>query len=250
MKFPYISIKPIVSEIQAQYKQLTAMGAIDDGMCFQYAASALRIIGGHHYEPHGVYLYVCKHVAPLPKDFYTASRIYQCASPYPMAHYHVGVILSATGNPMYHFPRLNKIRPAEDENTLKYLESREGMIDDEIGYNDHAYLFKIPPGLLHVTFDRGLVELVYTRLKTEEDGTPMVQDHEDVINAVKFFMLQESLREEWILGKIPDYVFRKISDQADTFVGMAQNLMIAEDPAHLPYLVAKQQSRHSKFRLY
>jgi len=239
MKYPFVSIMPLIDEIRNELKTITKVSSFSDEDMYGWAVDAARLIGTALYEEDEVQITVNKNVCKIPEDFYLLNNIFLC----------VAKELSYTTAPLpghmepITWCRSKIMRPA-DSSTRVYCTSK--CVKGDL--NDLSYKLKIPPGIARFSFHTGKIEMHYERLVKGEDGAIMMQDEVNSLNAAKAHVKVMLLQEKYILQEIPRYIYQDILQERDSYIEKAQTTLKFPSQADMYYKAVEQDARFRKFR--
>jgi hypothetical protein len=91
------------------------------------------------------------------------------------------------------------------------------------GYTETGYdlTYKVQSNYIYTSFREGVVRMSYKGLALDKEGYPMIPDNIKVEKALENHVMYEYLRILWMLGKIPDKVYRDVSTERDWYIGAA-----------------------------
>jgi hypothetical protein len=247
MKYGYIPLEPIVSELQAQLKTMVKMGKFDTDDCYQYAVQCLRKIGCTEYEVNEEIIQLQKHRFTIPKHFYLFEDVRLANAStnfYPLNTTPTEVTKNEflwNGNV---FNLGKSLRPV-DTVTTQFCNSKFFNHDcSSVGFS-----FKIPPGVLSCDLKDAHLYIKYHGLKQDECGNYMVQDEENGIEAIKGFIKTQVLEEDYLMQKIPRYIYQDIKRDFDIALSSAQAALLELGPAEVNDRVARDRRKFDKFKL-
>lgn len=116
-----------------------------------------------------------------------------------------------------------------------YHSSRECLVEDIEYPVDHPreYTYDLAGGVITTFVSKGKIQIAYKKLLTCGNGYPLIPDVEEVLYAIEFHIRYRYLYGLWEMGKIPDKVFNKVSQDRDWYMGAAQGSMQLAGLDHL-----------------
>lgn len=242
MKYPYISLDPIISEVQAQLRTMFKMGKLDTDDCYQYAVQCLRKIGSHQYDTVEEIKELKNHRLTLDnKGFHSFEEVRLlegCNDIESIVHYQHKTYTK--GIPL---------KPV-DSLSVTYCNSQYMHTISDMRHSNYiGFTFRAPPGVLQCDLRDGLLFMKYSALKRDEEGNYMVQNEENSIDAIKNFIKMQALEEDYLLQKIPRYLYVDIQASFENSLSMAQSALLEMGPTEIYHLVEKDKRKFNKFNL-
>lgn len=241
----FISIRPIIAEVLSQFKKLNANGILSEDDCYNYAVSFLKLIGYNIYQSKTEFFKITNYrYTGLPKSLYRFENVRFCVSDSVNGIVNIKDIKTETQHK--YFKGMVPMRPA-DNLTLEYCENLPA--DDSLNQYTIGFTYKHKTGLFICEKQSGIVRATYNYLGTDEDGDFVVLNEENCIKALKAYMLIESLKEEYIMGKIARYIYKDIEAEYEDYKQTALDEMSALGPEEIDSLIQKDRMRMNRFKL-
>lgn len=244
MNFPFISISDATGSLYSDLPKMAASNRLSEASMYQWAIECLRLIQISTYIPFTVYLNVEKFNSKLPKGFYLAEDIFLCEPVSAMA-------VETVGFTMEDYKRYWKptalLRPAKTPGNVGFVNNDH--ISPGVSPSDLSYFIRATAGLIRFSFKKGVIKMNYQSLPMGLDGNIVMQDEENHIQAVQFYIKAKLFEEDYYLQKTPRYVFEDIKNQRDTYIEKAQSMALALDQADMNYLIEQQNNRYRQFQL-
>lgn len=230
MQFPFVDISYVFDEIRSLLKTMNVKGLINDDDCRSSAFSAIRLIGCNNYQDKHVFVEIKNFNGFIPKDFYLIKDI------------------KYVGNtPESNFSEILK---SGDSNTQKYFfEPSSFSAANNLHSFTHSFTIKIPPGIIRTSIQNGFISLTYFQIPNGEDGSIMVQDEENTIQAIKFYIIRDMLYEKYLLGEVDKTAFQNIEAKYERYLNEAQQVLKFPDPSSAEYMVKMTNHRYDQFKL-
>lgn len=231
MKFPFISILPLVDEVKDELKILTKTSSFTEEEIYGWMIEASRLIGSASYEADSAYLTVKRHATQLPAGFYLLDNIELC-----------GVASDSTLTvPRYIHTKV--LVPAD--NATRNLCTNKITVQSDRSLN---YILKVPPGIGRFSFADGVVHIDFQKLSTDEEGNVLVMDEPNALKALKGYSKLMLVGERYILQQIPRYIYQDLKTEWEDHRDTAQRILKYPSQADNNYLALKQEARFRKFR--
>lgn len=241
----FVSIRPIISEVLAQFKRLNATGILSEDDCYNYCVSFLKLIGYNIYQSKTEFFKITNYrYIGLPKSLYRFENVRYCVEDAKFSAINVKDI--KTENQHKYFKGMVTMRPS-DNLTLEYCENL--LVDDSLNQYTIGFTYKHKTGLFICEKPSGIVRATYNYLGTDENGDFVVINEENCIKAMKAYILVESLKEEYYLGKIARYIMKDIEAEYETYKQAAWDEMSALGPDEIDSLIQKDRMRMNRFKL-
>ena len=241
MKFPYISIMPLIDEAMSMVKKISKTTDYNDGDAYVNAVDCAREIGFNNYESASTEIEIKGHNGFIPQDFYLIDEIWRC-KPNPL-YAHVPV----TPNPNPHnirWIRTDIMRPM-DADTRRRMNAKHScpQMEEATAF----FKIKIPPGSIRVSFLEGTISMDYLKIPTE-NGVVLVQDEINGIKCIKAYIIMMMLYESWLLGEVRGDVWGSLKDDYETHLKIAQMIQKAPDMADTAAKAIEQDQRYRNMR--
>lgn len=94
---------------------------------------------------------------------------------------------------------------------------------DEYTKKTQMYSYKIQGDYIYTSFDRGVVEIGYKTLYTDDDGVIMIPTNTSLYKAILAYIKQEHFRGLYEIDKISKTVFEEAKTEYCWYVAQAQN---------------------------
>jgi hypothetical protein len=75
------------------------------------------------------------------------------------------------------------------------------------------FTYSIQKGIIFTSMLDGFIEVAYKAIATDEDGYPLIPDHEKVTLGIEYYVLSRYLEPLWMMGKITDKAFEYIQQK-------------------------------------
>ncbi len=241
----FISIRPIIHEVLAQFKKLNANGVLSEDDCYNYAVSFLKLIGYNIYQSKTEFIKITNfRYIGLPKSLYRFENVRYCVE--NGSHQMINLKDIKTENQAKYFKGMVPMKPS-DHLTLEYCENmpvNEGADRFTIGFT-----YKHKTGLFICEKREGIVKVTYNHLGTDEHGDFVIINEENCIKALKAYILVESLKEEYVMGNIARYIYKDIEAEYENYKQIALDDMSALGPDEIDSLIQKDRMRMNRFKI-
>lgn len=87
--------------------------------------------------------------------------------------------------------------------------------------------------VITTSFKKGLVEVAYKAIATDEKGYPLIPDNESFKFGLEYFIMWRHLEAIWSMGKITDKVFHYYEQKKHWYVGQAGTSLTLSGIDHL-----------------
>jgi hypothetical protein len=162
----------------------------------EYALECIKLLGAPVlYLNKIVKLDLVSHKAELPCDilYIEGIRYYDGNTSYPIT------MREATN--IYH------INPEE------FTNEQDTDFDLRGNHRRNEFTYTIQKGIIFSSIDEGCVEVAYKGIATDEEGYPLIPDHQKVQLALEYYILSRYLEPLWLMGKITDKAFEYIQQK-------------------------------------
>lgn len=78
-------------------------------------------------------------------------------------------------------------------------------------------------GIIHTSFEEGLVEMAYNAYYVDEHGFPLIPEEERYVKGIENYIKYNLYLPQWELGLIPDKVMAKTEQEYLFYMGSAEN---------------------------
>lgn len=242
MKYPFISLRPIIAEVMGDLKKLSATTAYIEDDAYTWAVDAARQIGGNNYESEISFINIEKYNGCLPKNFYMINDVKVCA---------LSSIQPTVETPVTPGPKLKTwwipttlMRPA-DTVTWKFC-SRD-CLSATNNRVEQAYTIKCPPGVIRVSFPTGKLFLNYLKIPTDAEGIVLIQDEINAILATKNYIKMMMLQEPFLMGEVNANAFFYIKNEWEDYLRLAQQKQTLEGFVDTAFKAVEQDQRYRRF---
>ena len=241
MKFPYISVEPVVAEVLSQLKKLMRTVTFNDNDCYTFAIDAARQIGGNNYDSDVAYITISKFSGFIPKNFYLLNHAYLCSrdTSVPATVVRPSEVPLQTG-----WIKSSIIYPADLASLRHCNRDCRNRITTK---NAQGYTLKIPPGIIRYAQESAVICLEYLKLPMI-DGIVMIQDEINCILAVQNYIKMMLLQEKFMMGEVPETVYKTIKQEWEDYLGLAQQSQKFPDSASTDARAIEQDQKYRKFR--
>lgn len=241
----FISIMPVIAEVLSQFKRLNASGILSEDDCYNYAVSFLKLIGYNIYQSRTEFIAITNYrYGGLPKSLYRFENVKYCVS--SGTHHTVKLQDIKLETQHKYFKGMVPMRPS-DNLTLDYCQN--APIDDTDNAYTIGFTYKYRTNLFICEKKDGIVRVTYNYLGTDENGDFVVVNEENCIKAMKNYILLESLKEEYVMGKMARYIYKDIEAEYESYKRDAISEMSALGPDEIDSLIAKDRMRMNRFKL-
>lgn len=242
MKFPYIPIMQVVEEAVDEVKKLDKTTSFTKNQYYTWAISCVREIGFNAWEDFSTEVEIKKHNGELPEGFYLITDMWRCS---PNPEYSIEPVSPNPHRGELRWIRTEIMRPLDGETNRYY--NKLGRVNPKLQNALNTYQIKNPPGIIRTSFKDGFISMDYTRLPME-NGMVLMQDEENAIRAVKWFIKYMMLHESWLLGQVRQDVYLSLQREYDDYLVLAQGVQKAPDPSHTRFEAIRQDQRYRNMR--
>lgn len=248
MKYPYISIDPIIAEVQSTYTRLASEGTIEAEKCYTAAVECIRLIGNTNYEDYSDIISIKGYSAHLNPGFYLAKEVWELGPKYGDCDiYDLRSAFICTTKDTCGSYRKNRRLFAGNSATLRYLHPDYAQLAQ---HAETCYIIKSKPNIITVTKANVTIGITYEGLKRDEKGLVMMQDEIHGIIAIKNYMLMDCLREEYIRGKLPRYIYKDIEQLYLDNINDAQDALKESSEEESYQFMKASQKRFDRFNQF
>lgn len=240
MKFPYISVEPIVFEAQGDVKTLMKTSSFTTEDCYTWAIDVAREIGGFNYDSDSTEIQIKKHTGHLPKDFYLLESIWLCRHELDGCAAKEPVLPSAH-NRISPYIRTTAFRPADSATRRLCKPNCCGVVSEQ------NFTLKVPPGIIRTSLPTAMVSIDYLKVPME-NGIVLVQDEINGIKAIKNYIKMMLIHETWLMGQVRGDVYSEIKGEYETYLRLAQQQQKAPDASETEFKTIEQDQRYRNFR--
>lgn len=85
------------------------------------------------------------------------------------------------------------------------------------------YTYEVKNGIIFTSIKEGCVEVAYKGLLTDEVGYPLIVDNQKLKLAIEYYILDRFLEPLWMMGKLTDKAYNKISQERHFYMASASN---------------------------
>lgn len=244
INYGFVSLSPIIHEVLAQFKKLNATGTIVEDDCYSYAVSFLKLIGYNIYQTKTEFIQVNNfRNTTLPKGLNMFEDVKLCVQASEEAILKIEDI--NTDEITRYFSHFLPMAPA-DHLTLEYC--KECMAD--LDPKQVKFTYRREQRLFTTEVRKCIVRVTYNYLGSDENGDFVILNEENTIKACKAYMLQESLREDYLMQKIPRYIWMDLQADYNYYFNEAYNQMSTMGADEIEALIAKDRHRMDRFKIH
>jgi hypothetical protein len=233
MDYPFVSILPIVDEVQNELKTIVKSSSFSEDDIYSWLVQASRLIGVPSYGSTDAFLKVQKYTTILPKSFYLLEDI-KLAFLDPMIIYDYRDNIKLFAHVM---------RPA-DTATRRHCANTYNIATQ----TTLTYTLKVPPGIGKFSFESGVVWIKFQEMQKDTEGNVLIMDEENTLKALKCYATIMLLKEMYINGEIARYVYKDMEEDWIKYSDMAKVILKFPSMADNDFLLAKQEARYRKMR--
>lgn len=95
------------------------------------------------------------------------------------------------------------------------------------------YTYTINNCVLQASVKKGVIEVAYKAIVTDDNGYPMIPDNESLKTAIEYYVNHRHLELLWAMGKVADKVFQYYEQKRHFYTGQACNEFKLAGPDHL-----------------
>jgi hypothetical protein len=248
MKYPYTSIDPIIADVQDIHTQLNLEGVLDTDKCYSAMVDCIRQIGGNHNNQFSEIITFSGFSERLPLNFYMMEEVWELGEPYGSSEIYDlrSAFVAASAVAPMNYRRKRRLF-AGNSATLRYVHPDYAQLARR---NDPCYVLTGKPPTITVTQPRMKIGVTFYGLQRDENGQIMMQDEEWSIQAAKYYALLECLRERWIMGKVPNYVWTNLQATYTNAFDKAQEHQKASSEEEQYRFIIAQQQRIDRFNRF
>jgi hypothetical protein len=244
INYGFVSLTPIVHEVLAQFKKMNANGTLTEDDCYTYAVSCLKLIGYNIYQTKTEFIRLTNYRnTSLPKSLNLFEDVKLCVQADERTLLKIENI--NTTNQTQYFSHYVPMAPA-DHITLEYCKDCVADADKKT----INFSYRREQRLFTAEVRNGIVRVTYNYLGTDENGDYVVLNEENCIKAVKAYMLQESLREDYLMGKIARYIWVDVQNDYNYHFNEAYNQMSTMGADEIEALIVKDRRRMDRFKIH
>lgn len=133
----------------------------------------------------------------------------------------------------------------ELQNNTRYLMTTalEGFFQDKsnnnLGYEDKGYRYKVRDNYIHTTFEKGIIELYYRAFPVDENFEPMIPQNVYMIEAVTWYIVKELLWRGFMVNDSYEKQYRYADEKWQFYVNSAASSMMIPNEDGMHALVNK-----------
>jgi hypothetical protein len=242
MKFSYVALDTILAEIESQFKKLNKQGKYSEEDAYNYAIEASRLIGMNSYDESTALIRIDGHNGAVPRGFHNAGEIY--ATDAVDATQSPNSILDAFRGGYVDVVAKKQLLYPGNSATVAFCKFKT-----MVGPDMPSFTLKIPPGIIRTSFKTGYVTMQYYHLPVDERGVIMMQDEINAIKGLKAYVLLNMLKEDYLMQKLPRYIYKDIEAEADMHIDMAKALQKMPPQEGMEAFADMVQNRYNRFKL-
>ncbi len=247
MKFPFISIEPLIDQLKSELKSMHQQGNISTDDCYMWAVDVAReiAIGEDGLDNETVFIKLNNGVGHLPKDFYVAKEIWACE--HPDLKYSPNVNVLGNSFQYINWKRTCVLRPG-DSTTMRFCS--KDFVDPKVSPSDRSYLIRVPPGTIRTSYKCGVIQLTYYRLTIDKENNQiLVPDEIHTKKAIVNYMKYKIFEEKFLMQEIPATIYQSIKQDYEDELTAAKQIMKFDNPQDSVYQALAQANRYRRFRI-
>jgi hypothetical protein len=245
MKYPYVSIDPVIADIQDMHTKYALDGTLDTDKCYSAIVECIRLIGGNHNDHFSEVISFKGFTEQLPGNFYMMEEVWELGEPYGTQEIYDlrSAFIACTVGLNTNYRKYRRLF-AGNSATLRYVHPDYAQLARQ---GNPCYVVKSKPATITVTQPKMKIGISYFGLKKDEAGLVMMQDEPWSIKAVKFYALLECLRERWLEGKLANYVWTNLQAEYTDAFDRAQGKQKESSEEEQYRFILAQQRRLDRF---
>ena len=87
--------------------------------------------------------------------------------------------------------------------------------------NNTEFTYKIQNGIIFTSMEKGILEISYESIATDEDGYPLIPDNEKTSLALEYYIMSRYLEPLYLVGKITDKAYEYIQQKRYFYIPSA-----------------------------
>lgn len=113
---------------------------------------------------------------------------------------------------------------------ITFREATDTFHKSENHNETSEFTYTISKGIIFSSVDDTCLEVAYKGLLLDENGYPLIVDNQKVKLAIEYYILDRYLEPIWMMGKISDKAFNRISQERHFYMASANNSMQMPSP--------------------
>lgn len=246
MKFPFISIEPLIDQVKSELKTMNQQGNISADDCYMWAVDVAReiAIGEDGLDETTSFIRIKNRAGHVPKNFYVAKEIWRCSHRELTNYNHINSI-GATQE-FFGWERTNIMRPG-DSQTLRYC--HRSFANPGISPSDQSYIIRVPPGTIRTSFDHGVIQLVYYHLRTDDEGLILIPDEIHTKKAIINYIKYKLFEEKFYLGEVNATIYQLLKEQYEDELNLAKQIMKFDNPQDNIFEALAMSNKYRRFKI-
>lgn len=116
------------------------------------------------------------------------------------------------------------------ENNIAYREATATFHKSSNHNETTEFTYTIEKGIIFTSVKETCVEVAYKGLHKDEAGYPLIVDNQKVKLAIEYYILDRYFEPMWMMGKLSDKAYNKISQERHFYMAAANNSMQMPSP--------------------
>lgn len=104
----------------------------------------------------------------------------------------------------------NKNIAMRESSNIYHLNSNEF---ESIKEEQNEFTYKLQNGIIFTSIEKGIIEISYKGIATDEEGFPLIPDNQNVLLGLEYYIISRYLEPIWLIGKITDKAFEFINQK-------------------------------------